>query len=960
MISGSTEKENHTSARRFGDIESRVIRILHVIGDTVGVVRPSNYGETKKWRYTIILPPWILGKINLTAASETAPSSGDYAEIRKLFPLHCRFTSHGRPQVVLQPLCGQPHLRFPRYTAGGIYYCWRFSRGGAAGAAEEAGPSGACAGAAACVFFVLFARLAFLLPHAPVVGGVDLLFPPSLLLYLLAHLCHLCFRSLTPQSLSLTQTLERTTSRTQKGERDTFSRKHDMSTKMNEVSVDDMFKLYIPGDDPSSEAQSKFVSIAIESEASGDDGNGAADTKEDEPAAAIETKPKVVSWVEWHCMIEICKISKSVVEAAQSVGPEPSEPLFMTYDTSNWPVQPGIKPEGDCKTDDEATELEDMEDLELEGPEEEKAGDRLNGGVYAVNSRTEQFVAISDATLEKKSKIRDADKQVRAGFVGHCSWADLMVPIKVKVDRSRAAFTFADRHDHFLLNTDNGTDALEQILEYGGHVFTHQHRTHVYALYVFRHQARILYFDRSGCILSEPFQYGTGIDTPLHRFFWRLAHISNEQRGYDRTAVLASEDEVKQTVEYAQDPPTDYIGEQIYHALSWDSENGAPRSTQWPAYKVTMANRALLIARPMASTKSLHGRCTRGYIAYDLKERTVSFLKDFWRQDSPRVIAEHEVYKRLAAHKVSNIATCDDSEDVRDAHGQWQVTKIRNAVDHKSRLPFGHYRIRLREVCRPVIDFKDFRELASLLYDAMIEGKGKEVTRRGLLNDWDVCKYREQMDESTTPRRPNLTGTWYFRSALSLQCPYKPYRISDDIESFVHVYHYCVYRFQTTNAVHKLANIINATYGDGENDIVDGVTIGGSKKLMVMMYTQPPMEVDEDYPTLADCLVALHEVYNSHYKAINLALYKQLYRPSRGKKLNGRPVPEIIEDNTKPLDTHSKLKDVFSLYGGRVKGELGNPTIVWGEKELQKAEDLFEHTSLAERKNTYAAFFRYT
>ncbi|TFY50165.1 hypothetical protein EVG20_g11681, partial [Dentipellis fragilis] len=211
---------------------------------------------------------------------------------------------------------------------------------------------------------------------------------------------------------------------------DTFSRKHG---------------IYIPGDDPSSEAQSRFVSIAIESEAAAEDnGSGAADTKDDgEPAAAIETKPKVVSWVEWQCMIEICKISKSVVEAAQSVGPEPSEPLFKTYDTSNWPVQPGIKPEGECKTDEEAMELED--------PEKEKAGDRPDGGIYAVNSRTEQFVAISDATLEKKIKISDADKKVRAGFVGHCSWADLVVPIEVKVDRSRAAFTFADKRDHFLL-----------------------------------------------------------------------------------------------------------------------------------------------------------------------------------------------------------------------------------------------------------------------------------------------------------------------------------------------------------------------------------------------------------------------------------------------------------------------------------------------------------------------------
>ncbi|KAA1473553.1 hypothetical protein DENSPDRAFT_279655 [Dentipellis sp. KUC8613] len=429
-------------------------------------------------------------------------------------------------------------------------------------------------------------------------------------------------------------------------------------------------------------------------------------------------------------------------------------------------------------------------------------------------------------------------------------------------------------------------------------------------------------------------------------------------------------------VEYARDAPTDFIRERIYHALSWDVNHGAPRSTQWPAYKVTMANRTLLIARPVASSHSMHGRCTRGYLAYDPKERTVSFLKDFWRPDHEQIPAEHEVYKRLAAHKVSNIATCEDSEDVCDSDGRWQVTKTHSAVGHKSHLAHGHYRIRLREFCRPLIDFKDFRELASLLHDAMTahedawckaavlhrdisvnnilifeEGKGKEISRKGILNDWDLCKYKEQMGKGMAPRRPNLTGTWYFRSALSLQFPYKPYRLSDDIESFIHVYHYCIYRFHITDAVHNLANIINATYGDGENNIVDGITIGGRRKLQNMKIDEPPMEVSRDYPTLQDCLVALHEVYNPHYMTINMASYRELYRPNDGGRRNMRPVPEIIEDNTKPMDTHLKLKGVFSLYGGREKDELGNPSIVWQEEELQKTDDFFEHTLLADRKN---------
>ena len=41
-------------------------------------------------------------------------------------------------------------------------------------------------------------------------------------------------------------------------------------------------------------------------------------------------------------------------------------------------------------------------------------------------------------------------------------------------------------------------------------------------------------------------------------------------------------------------------------------------------------------------------------------------------------------------------------------------------------------------------------------------------------------------------------GTWQFRSALSLYYPRKPYRASDDIESFVHSWRYMVLRFHPT------------------------------------------------------------------------------------------------------------------------------------------------------------------
>ncbi|TFY51764.1 hypothetical protein EVG20_g10847 [Dentipellis fragilis] len=736
--------------------------------------------------------------------------------------------------------------------------------------------------------------------------------------------------------------------------RSSLAEKDGVRSKMQELTVEEMFKTYIPGDDPSSEMQSKFKSIAFAKIVPEDSTTGATDVQ-DASEGTSKTKSKTVTWVEWHCMIEI---------AAHSADARPLGPLFKTYDTSNWPVQPGMKSKVKRKRDEEAAAPAD--------DDEGKRGTRPDGGVYLVNDRTEQFVTISDATLKKESKISDADKKTRTRFVGHCSWADLIVPVEVKVERSHSAFTFSDKSDHFLLDSDEGNKSLGHILEYVGRVFTHQHRTHVFALYVFRSQARILYFDRAGCIVSEPFEYGTGTDTPLHRFFWRLSHMSTEERGYDHSAQLASEDEVKGMLDYASSgAPTEFIKQQIYYALSWDLEAGKPRSTQWPAYRITMDGRTLLIARPMASSQSLHGRCTRGYIAYDTKNKTTSFLKDYWRPDSLHIQAEHGVYERLATFKVSNIATCDAHQDVPNSHNRWQVTKTHDIVDSKVRLPSGHYRILIREVCRPLIDFKEFRELASLLLDAMIaheeawsragvlhrdisinnilileEGEGSNFTRRGILNDWDLCKYKEQMDKGMAPRRLNLTSTWYFRSALSLQFPRKPYRLSDDIESFIHVYHYCVYRFHITDDMDDLVDTIKRLYAKAT--VVNGIRIGGKEKLLRMENRRPPMDVGYESPTLAKCLVALHRVYNPHYLSLDIDLYQSLYRSPPSAESSGQ---HVIETGLRPLDTHDKLKDVFSRYGGRDKDLLGKPTIVWGEEELTKTEDLFQHTSLAEHKN---------
>ena len=348
-----------------------------------------------------------------------------------------------------------------------------------------------------------------------------------------------------------------------------------------------------------------------------------------------------------------------------------------------------------------------------------------------------------------KSKAATANKERRKSFVGHCSFADIVVPIEVKVDHSGSAFEFENAQTLPLVR-EGGRDALGQFGGYLALVFGRQHRTHVISLYVYRNQARMVYTDRETCIVSVPFIYNLPSDPVLHRFFWRLAHADRSQLGYDPTVTLASKDDFVNMLQFATSSPgiTPYVQEQLYYALCVDGTklDGTkvedpvsipPLTTnQWPLQRVTRADdndRAyVLVGRPKHASSALFGRCTRGYICYDHNKQEANFMKDSWRVDHDDIHPEHEVYERLVKHEVANIPTCLGGEDVGvSTEGQWQCTRIPSDRKVESNQPGpakplrcarGHYRLFIQEVLRPLIDFENWRSLLLFFDDGMTGG----------------------------------------------------------------------------------------------------------------------------------------------------------------------------------------------------------------------------------------------
>ena len=331
----------------------------------------------------------------------------------------------------------------------------------------------------------------------------------------------------------------------------------------------------------------------------------------------------------------------------------------------------------------------------------------------------------------------------------------------------------------YISKEPQGEEGLGQVAEYMHNLLTNQHRCFAYAFYVKWKYARILYFDRAGAVISEPFDW-THSASLLHDFIWKAAHMTLEQLGYDPTVEVASEpeidllrskmgDELKalpaEIQQYVLDAFLSTVTRQP-EATTEDAEDSTAKPKkkakakpevpldEIPIYKLTVTSsdspidetfpdspptpsappplttpsasgasaseeRRFLVGRPHFAAGSLTGRCTRGYIALDLETETFCFLKDSWRPLVPgRSRPEHLVYERLRDRDVSNIASLICGGDVGGPRAQ-KTTVQDHIPAEKKPITRVHYRIVVKEIGLPLTEFRNFTELAGVFEDAL-------------------------------------------------------------------------------------------------------------------------------------------------------------------------------------------------------------------------------------------------
>ena len=333
------------------------------------------------------------------------------------------------------------------------------------------------------------------------------------------------------------------------------------------------------------------------------------------------------------------------------------------------------------------------------------------------------------------------------------SWAWAEVVVEVKHAKSKAQ-PFDKKFDedpmNYLSSADKRVESRGQIVEYASELLRRQHRQFVFIISISGDDARLLYLDRSGTIVSKAFRYRQNPEI-IGGFLYRIfgPNSTSVDRGHDPTAQLATSGE-----------------SELFHTLHERVEFTALEraaleqavSPGWPIYKLSItspwsslpcagstsvchavrptdrtATREFLVGRPTFSSIPMVSRGTKVFIGYDLEAKVPVAIKDAWRHDRGKHgRTELQTYQEIwenpppFSEGVPWILTPLGGGDVVgpspivDAEPQHTlVLKVPVPIASAERTPRIHVRLVVREVCTPLTEFKTFYDVVKAIYGAL-------------------------------------------------------------------------------------------------------------------------------------------------------------------------------------------------------------------------------------------------
>ncbi|KAI0776292.1 hypothetical protein BD413DRAFT_610960 [Trametes elegans] len=490
------------------------------------------------------------------------------------------------------------------------------------------------------------------------------------------------------------------------------------------------------------------------------------------------------------------------------------------------------------------------------------------------NSEEEMSAAINKVKLLNESglcpdhNLGTADE----GKLLRTDWSTIEVGIECKMN-STAQDPFDETHDGDEFDAISRRKVLDRLLSELELIAQHQQRMFQYMVLFLGAFARILRADQSGIFVTDKFDYRGEDGLILAGLLRNLGRASPARRGFDTTATRVSprSAEGKEMLRKGRDVGEDDHVKQMFsdsldlHWPWWKLEvpdemaiNSAPAGPAAVAGKRDShpgKTRSYLVGKPYFQASGVIGRFTRGYVALEVTDPRrpgqFVFLKDAWRVVSGGIEKEGVVLETLKENKVQFIPTVLCHGDIT---GQRSISQVHWPKYHKGceLKTHQHYRLVVKEVCKPLYQFKDNTELAFVMWCCLkahpqaykigiihcdisagniLLYRTEDGRWKGMLNDWEMSKTRAQQE--LEGGQAGRVGTWQFLSVNALNCPTKKIVIEDELESFFQVLLYMAIRLLHHNIDDRDVPQFPRNYFDGYSACHDRIACGHLKSLVM-------------------------------------------------------------------------------------------------------------------------------
>ncbi|EED84704.1 predicted protein [Postia placenta Mad-698-R] len=384
--------------------------------------------------------------------------------------------------------------------------------------------------------------------------------------------------------------------------------------------------------------------------------------------------------------------------------------------------------------------------------------DRMSS--YILPIEAQEAYSLTEGELKTAENVM----QEQRTFLARPSWAWASLVIEFKTESGGHPFTFSASEIIFL-TADDDRLTRGQIINYAAAVLHNQPRQFCFMIVVSGCRARLLRWDRSGAIVSESFDFVHEDKETMFRFLYKYGSMARHERGYDPTVTAATKQEV-----------------QDMKAKITKNRDGLHPVDPVRGTDSHESGRGIIFAKPHKSSGSPIGRGMQGYVAYNVDEKRLVYLKDSWRFAD--VIPEHKTYIKLWQNEVPYIAKPISDGDVfagTDAQArprvQYTLTQdyLRKRGNAKSKSKARiHYRIVFDEAAwqKAEVLHRDL-SVSNVMTKDIIPSDGRRRVQ-GVLNDWDLSKLKKESEK----------GSSQVHRSYSEQ---KKHEVSDDLESFIHV-----------------------------------------------------------------------------------------------------------------------------------------------------------------------------